>query len=203
MTTLRAAQKRMTRRLLLESALRLFQEKGYSAATIDEIAVGAGATRTTFYLHFASKSELMSALIKDVNDLIVSTDVPRLTEVVRVGDRAMIRAFVERRFEQWPEIMPYVTAGDQAAGTDPEIGALVEAWHESAIDEIVAGLTAANRFEPEQRKLRGVLAFAQLEYLSRRWTRRGWGDGVEREPMLDALTDSLSNLLVVDAASST
>lgn len=199
MTTLRAAQKRMTRQLLLESALRVFQEKGYSAATVDEIAVGAGATRTTFYLHFASKSELMSALIENVNELIVSSDVPRLTEVVRVGDREMIRAFVARRFDQWPTIMPYVTAGDQAGAVEAEIGVLVEAWHESAVDEIVAGLNAAGRFEPADRKLRGVLAFAQIEYLSRRWARLGWGEGVERDPMLEALTDSLWNLLVVDA----
>ena len=36
-----------------------------AAATIDEIAASAGTTRTTFYLHFPSKAQLIQALIED------------------------------------------------------------------------------------------------------------------------------------------
>ena len=38
MATLRAAQKAMTRKLLLEAGLALFVEQGYAATTIDQIA---------------------------------------------------------------------------------------------------------------------------------------------------------------------
>jgi hypothetical protein len=48
---LRAAQKRMTRELLLAQALELFESKGYAATTVDDIAAAAGTTRQTFYLH--------------------------------------------------------------------------------------------------------------------------------------------------------
>ncbi len=199
MPNLRAAQKRMTRALLLESGVRIFQQKGYSAATIDDIAVGAGATRTTFYLHFGSKAELVGALIDTISEKIEASDVPSLTQVVTMGDREMIRGWVARRFDQWPEIMPYVTIADQAGGVEPAITQRVEAWHESAVNEIVAGLTASGRFAPADRKLRAVLAFAEVEYLSRRWARLGWTADVTREAALEAVTDSLYRQLVVDA----
>lgn len=189
----------MTRTLMLESGVRVFQDKGYSAATIDDIAVGAGATRTTFYLHFGSKAELVGALIDTISEKIEASDVPSLTEVVAMGDREMIRGWVARRFDQWPEIMPYVLIADQAGGVEPAITQRVEAWHESAINEIVAGLTSAGRFAPAERKLCAVLAFAEVEYLSRRWARLGWTEDVTREAALEALSDSLYRRLVLDA----
>ncbi|WCI07771.1 helix-turn-helix domain containing protein [Arthrobacter sp. OVS8] len=38
----------MTRRLLLEKGLELFEEKGYAATTVDDIAAAVGTTRATF-----------------------------------------------------------------------------------------------------------------------------------------------------------
>jgi AcrR family transcriptional regulator len=51
----RRARKEMTRRLLLSAALERFNEKGYAATTIDEIAAAAGTTRVTFYAYFPSR----------------------------------------------------------------------------------------------------------------------------------------------------
>lgn len=189
----------MTRKLLLDSALQAFQAKGYADTTVDEIAVGAGTTRTTFYLHFASKAELVGALIGEIKDRIITSDVPPLPEVVASGDREMLRTWLSRRFDQWPDIMPYVIIADQAIGVEPEIGRRIEEWHDSLISEMAEGLALAGRFAPEERRLRAMFAFAQMEYLSRRWARLGWGNGVEREPALEALTDSLHRQLVTDA----
>src|SRR6185312_4811244 len=63
MATLRDTQKRMTRTALLEQGLGLLMAKGYAATTIDEIAVSAGATRATFYLHSSSKADLVRSLV--------------------------------------------------------------------------------------------------------------------------------------------
>ncbi len=52
MANLRAAQKQLTRRLLLDSGLELFKSKGYAATTVDDIAKAAGTTRVTFYAYF-------------------------------------------------------------------------------------------------------------------------------------------------------
>lgn len=189
----------MTRKLLLDSALQAFQAKGYADTTVDEIAVGAGTTRTTFYLHFASKAELVGALIGEIKDRIITSDVPPLPEVVASGDREQLRTWLSRRFDQWPDIMPYVIIADQAIGVEPDVGRRIEEWHDNPISEIAEGLTLAGRFAPEERRLRAMFAFAQMEYLSRRWARLGWGNGVERDQALEALTESLYRQLVTDA----
>ncbi|TRW47032.1 TetR/AcrR family transcriptional regulator [Georgenia yuyongxinii] len=194
--SLRSAQKRMTRTRLQESGLKIFQEKGYVAATVDDIAAGAGANRATFYLHFSSKAQLMRALIEEINETIVASDVPRLTTVIAEGGRDQIRAFHNRRFEQWPAIMPTITAANQAADVDAEVQAAVTSWHETPIAEIAAGLELSGRFEPASRHARAVAAFAQLEYFSRRWAHEGWGNGLEREASLDVLTEAWYCLLV-------
>ena len=51
-----------TRQLLLESALKLFSEKGPARVTLAEIAREAGATRGAIYWHFKDKDALLSTL---------------------------------------------------------------------------------------------------------------------------------------------
>ncbi|MEP9383284.1 helix-turn-helix domain-containing protein [Nocardioides sp. KR10-350] len=195
--SLRSAQKQMTRDLLLRSAMDLFREKGYVGTTVDDIAGRAGANRATFYLHFSSKAELVAALIGEVNDLVVTTDKPSLTEVVASGERGKIEAFFARRFDQWPEMMPYVMVANQAADVEPGIQEMVDGWHESAISEITDGLRIAERFAPETRRARALAAFGQLEYYSRRWAHvGGWTNLVTRQTALHVLTDAWYSLLV-------
>jgi len=194
--SLRSAQKRMTRTLLLASGLETFREKGYVPATIDDIVTGAGANRATFYLHFTSKADLVTALVEEIGDTVVASDTPSLPEVVESGSRDAIRTWVNRRFDQWPTIMPYVIVANQAADIEPEIQDVVSRWHESAIAEIHEGLDRADRFEAKTRRSRAVAAFAQVEYFSRRWARDGWTEDVPREIALEVLTDSWHALLV-------
>lgn len=47
-----------TRGLLLEAAEEVFAEKGFAAATLDDIAHAAGYTKGAIYKHFATKEEL-------------------------------------------------------------------------------------------------------------------------------------------------
>ena len=39
------------------------------------------------------------------------------------------------------------------------------------------------------------MAFAQVEFLSRRWALEGWGTNVERDVALETITDSWCSLL--------
>lgn len=47
---------------LMQSAERLFLEKGLEQTTIEEITIGAGVAKGTFYLHFSSKADVLQAL---------------------------------------------------------------------------------------------------------------------------------------------
>lgn len=61
-----------TRRLLRDSLFALILEKGYDAVTIEEITSRADLGRTTFYLHFRDKEDLLMKSISElVDDLIV------------------------------------------------------------------------------------------------------------------------------------
>src|SRR5439155_21837138 len=64
--SLREGQKILTRRLLLEAAQDVFGQRGYGATTIDDIVKVAGASRATFYLHFAGKAEVMAAIYQSL-----------------------------------------------------------------------------------------------------------------------------------------
>jgi AcrR family transcriptional regulator len=60
--TSRQAQKDATRAQILSSALEVFEEYGFIAGTIEEIARRAGIGRTTFYLYFQTKMDLANAI---------------------------------------------------------------------------------------------------------------------------------------------
>ncbi len=50
---------------LLESALALFGEKGFSATRAEEVAARAGVSKGTLYLYYPSKEELLKAVIRE------------------------------------------------------------------------------------------------------------------------------------------
>jgi AcrR family transcriptional regulator len=191
--SLREAQKDLTRGLLMKCALKLFDERGYANTTVDDIAASAGTTRTTFYQHFKSKAELTKALILEVNEILTSSDDPPLATVIESGNREAIRDWITRKVNQWEQIRQYVMAAHQAAALEDEIQAATQRWFESAIGAIDAGLTLANRFEPASRHIRGVLAFGQLEFFSRRWMHFGWD--LDRDETIRLLTDAWCFLL--------
>ncbi len=56
-----------TRQALLQAALTVFSQKGYTAATLEEIAHAAGVTRGAIYWHFHSKAELYTTLVAEVS----------------------------------------------------------------------------------------------------------------------------------------
>jgi AcrR family transcriptional regulator len=51
-----------TRALLLDAAEEVFAEKGFTAATLDDIAHAAGYTKGAIYKHFTAKEELFLAV---------------------------------------------------------------------------------------------------------------------------------------------
>lgn len=201
MANLRQAQKQMTRRLLLESGLELFTTKGYAATKVDEIATAAGTTRVTFYAYFPSRTDLMKALIDErLNEALQRVRSPEhgstaqdLVATVADGTAEGIGAWLRRTADSWPEIRPIIRVGRDAAAVDPELRDLVDRWMEEAISDIEDGLTQAGRFAPHQRRFKGVLAMAELDYVAQHWGSADWK--LSREQLLDELSASWVRLL--------
>jgi AcrR family transcriptional regulator len=63
--TRRALAKQRTRRVLLDAAKRLFNERGYEAATVRDIAAAAGLSTGAVFASFVDKADLFGAVIMD------------------------------------------------------------------------------------------------------------------------------------------
>jgi AcrR family transcriptional regulator len=57
-----------TRRYLVESAARLFEERGYAGTSISDISALSGRTSGAIYFHFASKENLALAVVEATLD---------------------------------------------------------------------------------------------------------------------------------------
>ncbi len=79
----------------LEAAHELFAERGYAAATMDEIAAAVGVTKPLLYNYFGNKERLYSACMERAGDALINTIAKAVGESANPGDalRAGVRAF--------------------------------------------------------------------------------------------------------------
>jgi AcrR family transcriptional regulator len=59
------SEKKSSRERLLEAAAKVFAERGYQAASVEEIAAAAGLSKGAVYWNFSSKDELFHALLEE------------------------------------------------------------------------------------------------------------------------------------------
>lgn len=88
-------QPEATRTSLMESALKLFQAKGFDGTSIREIVDQASLTKGAFYHHFATKEEVLweiqsvyiEAQLAAIDEIMEASEDPRvrLRELVRVS----------------------------------------------------------------------------------------------------------------------
>lgn len=90
-----------TRKQLLEAALTVIGEKGYSAATVDEIVEAAGVSKGVAYYHFKSKAAMAKSILEEgLGELIEGFE--RLAEESATAPEAltgMVELFATRIFE--------------------------------------------------------------------------------------------------------
>ena len=55
-----------TKKVLMESALRVFTEKGFAGASTREIVEASGVTKPTLYYHFSSKDNLYRSILEEI-----------------------------------------------------------------------------------------------------------------------------------------
>ncbi|GAA1007456.1 ScbR family autoregulator-binding transcription factor [Streptomyces thermogriseus] len=98
-----------TRRAILTAAAKVFEERGYQAATITEILTTAGVTKGALYFHFQSKEDLAQGVLSEQDQRMVVPDRPskvqQLVDVIllhahRLQTDPMVRAGVRLSLDQ-------------------------------------------------------------------------------------------------------
>lgn len=98
---LRERKKAKTRAAIRDHAMRLFEEQGYAATTVDQIAEAAEVSQSTFFRYFPSKEDVI--LIDDYDPMIVDAikAQPPGTSPVRALLEGMRAVFVHMSPEEW------------------------------------------------------------------------------------------------------
>ncbi|MBV9213704.1 MAG: TetR/AcrR family transcriptional regulator [Actinobacteria bacterium] len=94
------AQGREARRDLLAAALRLFAQRGYSQASVDEVAAAAGYSKGALYWHFSGKEDLLTALLEERVDAPMRELLALLESAPPERDMS---AEASRAFAEWVE----------------------------------------------------------------------------------------------------
>ncbi|MER7110481.1 ScbR family autoregulator-binding transcription factor [Streptomyces sp. NPDC000229] len=127
-----------TRQTILSAAAKVFEQRGYQAATISEILATAGVTKGALYFHFESKDDLAQGVLAEQDQRMV---VPRracrtqeLVDVVmlhahRLQNDPMVRAGVRLSLDQqaheldrsgpflrWVQVMDHLLHDAQGQG---------------------------------------------------------------------------------------
>ncbi|WP_416566201.1 TetR/AcrR family transcriptional regulator [Nocardia testacea] len=135
-----------TRALLLDAAEEVFAEKGFAAATLDDIAHAAGYTKGAIYKHFSVKEELFLAVSDRYWRRYYDNFAEVLSTVTAVGPREL-----DRVAERWRQLSRDRGAEHAALGHEftlyllrnPEARARVAAKRLEVAEEL-AGFVAEN-----------------------------------------------------------
>ena len=95
----RAEQKQATRRAIIDAALKLSSERGYSSLSLRGVAKEAGLAPTSFYRHFADMDELGLALVDEVGMSLRQLIREARRRIDDSGERMVIRSSIHTFLE--------------------------------------------------------------------------------------------------------
>ncbi len=161
-------RKRLTgeerREAILESALEVIAQRGYHAASIDDIAREAGVSKALIYEHFASKQDLYAVLLEQHAGQLFSDLAEAISEAGRSASARLavgfdaFYGFVEEHRVAWRMLF--------REATDPEAVAMLDRIT-AEVTNFVAGVIRedpGSRRAPDDAETRehGVQVVAQL-----------------------------------------
>lgn len=162
--SLREAQKALTRSRIVDAARVVFEQQGYSGASIGLITTEAAINRATFYLHFPDKA----AVFREV----VALDRMHTDEYWRELNTALLDGTRESmarwtlRLTQWARdnasLMP---AKHEAMASDPEFAKEFQPRYDRLADEISEFLATVPDDERHDVKIRVQMLAVMLDQM--------------------------------------
>lgn len=180
-STRRAEQARATRRAILDTAERLFYDRGYASTSIREIAEKAAVSEETIYSVFGDKRSILEAIgarLLDGDDEVAIRDSPLGRAVAEAETRAdRIRIAVRAAIEsaQRGDLREVV---DKAVASDPRLAQLAD-WADRQSHQVnfeVFDLVVGDTLDPEVKEQASDLVWSILstQTIRRLIHRRGW-----------------------------
>lgn len=130
----RTARSRRTRSAILDAAWSLIEERGAEELSMEEIAERAEVSRRAIYLHFASRADLLVALMAHLDEKL-DLDASMRPVMAAADPVAALRAWTEHLARYHPRILNVARAVDRARRTDEAAAALwshaMGAWHDA------------------------------------------------------------------------
>ena len=153
---LREEQARDTRRRIRDAARQLFEESGFAATTITEIARRGGVAPATVYANFESKAGIVGSMLEELEEaagmdwripqMVAEEDPHRCLVLFVAGNRAVFEqghTVLRAAFDAMglPEVRALALAGD--ANRRHAIDTLVGRWYEAGAIRPDLGLDLA------------------------------------------------------------
>ncbi len=136
--SLRESQKAYTRERVIESALKVFAERGFAAATMDDISKTANLNRGTVYLHFTDKAAILRAALSRLQ----ADELELYLAGADAATRDDVQAMFRRATDMWRDHLgPVWRHAHDAASVAPEISEWLDRVFEGQVAKIAKLLT--------------------------------------------------------------
>ncbi|HET6305449.1 MAG TPA: helix-turn-helix domain-containing protein [Myxococcota bacterium] len=141
----KTAQGAASRERLLDAAIDLIAERGYSASSVEALCRRAGVAKTALYWHFGSKEGLLAAAMEKVANAWIE-EIQKSVYLARDPAQRLERAFegLRRMVEARPQILRLLLAvANERAEVAPETRQRLRAVFQRAEAALVQGIEDA------------------------------------------------------------
>src|SRR5947209_17032923 len=147
-----------TKQLILDTAQRLFEQQGYDATSLRQIAEAVGMTKAAVYYHYPAKEHLLLELTRPLLDAM-SDMVARLRSDGQDGDpRAALASYLDLFVDHLPVV--HLMASEPATMNHPDVGQRIRTLVE-AVRRLIAGEDAS-----DERSVRTACAMGVIHSIS-------------------------------------
>src|SRR5215472_1286011 len=147
----RAEQGERNRALVLDAARRVFLDRGYHGATLEQIADEAGFSKGVVYSQFDSKADLFLALLEARIEQRAAANAAVAESLANSGDLQALLEHAVREDQATPGWQLLVIEFRVHAARDPELSRRYAAAHARTVDDVavmVATVATTDDCEP-------------------------------------------------------
>jgi AcrR family transcriptional regulator len=207
-TGLRELKKARTRQLIVDTAARLFAERGYEHVSVTDVAREAEVAEQTVYNYFPSKEKLVTDREEEVRDRLCGLIRSRPTAI---NPAAAVREFVLEQVAGLRNIPPEIWHGEigYLAAISPTIHRLALEMNDRLAVALASAISDTTDVAPEVAKLQGIALASLFQTMVSEAGRRAQKGhsptkvARELQPIVGRIVDELDRWFSVSATTAT